>query len=520
MLNVRYIFIYLLLLVLCLGTAKAQDASKMLTLENEVMYSKILGQEVRYSVCLPEGYFQTNASYPVAYMLHGLGDNASSWLEYGRLDVWTKQRVAEGKIIPMIYIMPEGYTNYYVNDWYGKFRYQDMFVKELVPHVDKKYRTLADKAHRATVGYSMGGFGALTLALQHQDVFSATVPLSISIRTDKQYTEEESEGWNEQWGRLFGGIGLEGEKRLTDYYKQNSPAYIFKNKPVNTKIFILNGDDEGSLAYSNEELHILMRSLHVPHEYRVRDGGHDFKFWFQALSDGLNFVSDAFEGKSYRGDEVAVANLASVASLSSDRYQQMPFDVHLPKGYEQGNRSYPVLYIDAQMDCESKDKIARLLAEKVETMQIAPMLAIFFDSRKMEGSIEAFIQHCQAEYRIRSGRRFSAYLGYQSAGEKALGYASREMFTYVASLDGRFEDGEAFLKELQKQPKKGFQRTAIYIDSPDKGMFYETNGKLHLLLKDMDVKHEYRVSQSIDQEEYLLRQIDAILESVSDKIHI
>lgn len=519
-LNIRYFFIYLLFLVLCLGTAKAQDENKLLTLENEVMYSKILGQEVRYSVCLPQDYYRTDAAYPVIYMLHGLGDNASSWLEYAQLDQWSRKRVAESKIIPMIYIMPEGYTNYYVNDWYSKFRYQDMFVHELIPHIDRQYRTLASKEYRATVGYSMGGFGALTLALQHQDVFRVTVPMSISIRTDEQYINEDNDGWDQQWGRLFGGLGLKGEERLTDYYKQNCPFHIFKNKPVKSQIFIFNGDDEGSLAYSNEELHILMRDLNISHEYRVRDGGHDFKFWSQALNDGINFVSDAFEGKPYRGDELEYLTLTSSVELVQGQYHQMPFEVLLPNGYKDGNRLYPVLFIDADIDLETKKEIGKLLEAKMQMQEIAPLIAVFLDSHAMTDDFDAFMQYCESNYRIRSGRRFSAYIGYQFAGLQAMQYASRNMFTYIASLDGNFTRTKRFLEELDMEPKENFKRTTLYIDISDRGEDYKTNGRLHLLLKDKGIAHEYRVSESNKQKEYLLYQLSVILRSISDKIHI
>ena len=75
----------------------------------------------------------------------------------------------------------------------------DMFVQELVPHVDKSFRTIADRAHRALTGYSMGGFGAMILAEKHPELFSCSAPLSMSFRTDAQYMTESGSGWDGQW---------------------------------------------------------------------------------------------------------------------------------------------------------------------------------------------------------------------------------------------------------------------------------------------------------------------------------
>ncbi|MEI7527216.1 MAG: alpha/beta hydrolase-fold protein, partial [Mariniphaga sp.] len=137
-----------------LNTLMAQDIRIM---ESLSFFSKILGQEVKYSICLPEDYFKENRSYPVVYLLHGLGDDETSWLEYGQINRIADKAVREKTIIPMIYLMPQGFRSYYTNEFAGKFRYQDMFIQELIPYIDTHYRTIADREHRATMGYSMGG---------------------------------------------------------------------------------------------------------------------------------------------------------------------------------------------------------------------------------------------------------------------------------------------------------------------------------------------------------------------------
>lgn len=515
----KYLIISFLFLVLFSIRGYGQEKSNLITLEDESMYSDILKQEVKYSICLPEDYHNSKSKYPVVYMLHGLGDNASSWLEYGRIDNFVRQRVSEGHIIPMIYVMPEGYRTYYVNDYYGKFMYQDMFIKELIPHIDKKYRTLADKAHRATIGYSMGGFGAFTLALNNQDVFGVTVPLSISIRTDEQYMTEESPWWDDQWGKLFGGIGETGDKRLTDYYRKNNPFDMLKKGKPATKIYISNGDDEGTLARSNEELHILMRDRNIPHEFRVRNGGHQFSYWYHSLFDGLNFISDAFEGKEYRGDEQANLMFSENLHLEVKSYENTDIQVYLPNGYNSSNRLYPVLYIDAKLTDDEKNRIAGIIDRMISSMEIAPMIVIFFDSDRIGQHIEKFADYCDSQYRIRKGWRFRAYLGYKEGGFTALKQITNKKFTCIATFDASVPAQSQVLSDFDKLDKKLFDNRWIFIDASDKGEFYKSNGMLHLLLKDKGVYHEYRVRQGKGETDYLYHGLGEALRFISDKIH-
>ena len=275
-------------------------------MESLSMYSTLLSREIKYTICLPEDYYTGNKRYPVVYLLHGLGDNESAWLEYGQISQIADAELRKREIVPMIFVMPQGFRSYYVNDYAGVFPYQDMFIQELIPFIDSTYRTKAERKSRAALGYSMGGFGALVLPLKYSGLFSASVPLSVSIRTDEQYMSEDSTGWNEQWGRLFGGTGITGSQRITAYYRQNSPLPMLAEQDVTQwkglKIFLDCGDDEQTLAFSNEALHKILSERGIPHEYRVGDGGHSFSYWREALPNGLRFISDAFQGKPYRGD--------------------------------------------------------------------------------------------------------------------------------------------------------------------------------------------------------------------------
>lgn len=504
-------------IVLCCVSISYAQSPRIV--EGLAMNSRILSQDVKYSIILPEDYFTSTKRYPVVYLLHGLGDNESSWLEYGQVSQFADAAVKNKEIIPMIYVMPAGYRNYYVNDYAGKFLYEDMFIQELVPFIDSRYRTIPDQSHRATLGYSMGGFGALVLPLRNPEVFTVSVPLSISVRTDEQYITEDPSGWDDQWGRLFGAVGATGESRLTDYYKQHSPFHIFQqpdlSKLQNLKLYIDNGDDEETLCRSNEELHILLRDRKFPHEFRVRNGGHEFQYWRDALTNGLHFISDAFEGKSYRGD---VKNLKQPANVSKSvsRVREDHYEILLPSEYPKTERLYPVLYITGNLDASVQNKISSRVSYAIANGSLTPLIVVFVDRGVNE--LRTVVSSVEKKYRARSGWRFRSLLGIERDGLAALNSALiPEMFTSCVLFDVPINcDG---LKTAVQANKKQLTRTWFLIYSPDKGNAYRANGCAHIFLRDEELYHEYRVQEGYGGVAWMLNNLDEALAFTQRKIH-
>lgn len=260
--------------------------------QDQVYTSSTLKEHIKYSVYLPAGYdTDTDKRYAVVYMLHGLGDNHNSWNgNYLHANSEINLLEAQG-MSKMIYVFPQGFASYYCNFFDGSYNYMDMFVNELIPHIDSKYRTIADWQHRSITGYSMGGFGTIALAEKHPEMFIASAPLSMSVRTDWQYMEESQSGWENQWGIIFGGVGQTGEGRITEYYKQHCPIHYFnaQNKEQLSTVhwYLICGDDEKNLLYANDELHCVLRDNGYEHEYRVVDGGHSSSVWNPALEEVL-----------------------------------------------------------------------------------------------------------------------------------------------------------------------------------------------------------------------------------------
>lgn len=270
---------------------------------DQSFYSKILGQEIKYSVLLPQEYLsESTGKYGVVFLLHGWGGNQSSWGPSGlNIQSIADAQTSNGSIRPLIYIMPEGFNTYFCNRYDGKFNYMDMFINELVPLIDKRFRTTASKTERAVAGFSMGGFGALSIASQHPETFSVSIGLSPSLNTDEQYISLSQDGWNLQWGNNFGGSGQTGTGRLTSYYKSQCPLHFFKDKPSSTfqtvRYYIDCGDDEERLYAGNGELHSLLRDKNIKHEYRVRNGAHTDSYWRESMKEALPFIERSFKGE-------------------------------------------------------------------------------------------------------------------------------------------------------------------------------------------------------------------------------
>jgi len=326
-------------------------------------HSNTLKTDILYSVFFPKNYnTDTQKKYPVVYLLHGLGDDHKSWNDQWLRISTVIENMEEDGIDEMIYIMPQGFRSYYVNAYNGSLNYMNMFIDELVPHVDKAFRTIADREHRAVVGYSMGGFGAMILPTKHPEVFSVSVPLSMSFRTDEQYMTEPVSGWNDQWGKIFGGVGLSGEARLTDYYKQHCPFYIFTSETSgqNVKYFLDCGDDEEQLEIANDRLHVQLRENDIPHEYRVRDGGHTSSYWRSAMPEVLKYIQSCFKNIDYPTEPVFSLPSNFSATKSTITIDNKQVKIYLPQSYSSGNMYPLVLLFEDDDKCKS-DNVMKIL---------------------------------------------------------------------------------------------------------------------------------------------------------------
>ncbi len=265
-------------------------------LESMILNSSLLNRTVKYSIYLPPDYYTSNRRYPVVYLLHGLGDNETSWIQFGEADRIADTGIRSGEYPPMIIVMPDAGATFYINDYQSKVRYEDMFVQELIPHIDSMFRTRSQREYRAVSGLSMGGYGSLVLSMHHPELFSVCAALSAAVRTDEALMAVPDERYNTVYAPLFSGP-VKGDERLTITWKRNSPITLAKSAPEAdlTKVrWYLDCGDDDALTVGNSMLHIALLDRKIPHEYRVRDGAHTWSYWRTGLPNALAFIAASF----------------------------------------------------------------------------------------------------------------------------------------------------------------------------------------------------------------------------------
>ena len=286
----------LCLLICCMLTTYAIAQRNGKVYETRIVKSTILSKDVRYSVYLPPDYETSDRKYPVVYLLHGYTDDNTGWLQFGEVNRYADKAIADGTIPPMIIIMPNGDSSWYINSYDGKEKYEDFFVKEFMPSVEKTYHIKAEKKYRGVAGLSMGGYGTLIYALKYPELFAAAAPLSAAVFDDDAVVATPADRYEGVFGKLY-GRNLKDRERLNKDWYDNSVLKIVEKKSADelkkVRYWIDCGDDD-FLTKGNCLLHIALTEKRVPHEYRVRDGAHTWTYWRTGITDALKFIGDSF----------------------------------------------------------------------------------------------------------------------------------------------------------------------------------------------------------------------------------
>jgi len=281
-------------MVIYSSTIFAQTTGKVS--EGKLIKSSILNKEVRYTIYLPAGYETSERSYPIVYLLHGYTDDDTGWLQFGEINRYADKAISDGTIPPMIIVMPDGGVSWYMNSYDGKEKYEDFFVKEFMPSIEKMYKIKTQKKFRGIAGLSMGGFGSLNFALKYPELFAAVAPLSAAIWDDNAMETTPTESYDRTFAQLF-GRDLKGKDRLSKAWYDNSALKLVETKSVEdlkkVRYWIDCGDDD-FLTKGNCLLHIALTEKKIPHEYRVRDGGHTWDYWRTGIIPALEFIGKSF----------------------------------------------------------------------------------------------------------------------------------------------------------------------------------------------------------------------------------
>lgn len=265
--------IYSIVLLLLIFTARA---AKVDTLQ---VFSASMQKNIKTCVVVPDHYKKSKKAFPVVYLLHGYSGNYASWAkDFKEL---RKQVDQYGFIVVGV---DGNYSSWYFDSPIDpSFKYETYVVKELVPFINKQYRTIADRKARAISGLSMGGHGALYLSFKHQDVFGAAGSMSGGV---------DFRPFPENWDikKRLGTITEHPE----NWDKNTVTNMLDLVKDNKLKLIIDCGVDDFFMTV-NRELHAKMLAQKINHDYIERPGEHNLKYWENSLKYQLLFFHDFFD---------------------------------------------------------------------------------------------------------------------------------------------------------------------------------------------------------------------------------
>jgi S-formylglutathione hydrolase FrmB len=256
--------------------------------------SAILGRSVEYCVAFPPGYdAASNKRYPTLYFLHGLFEDERSWLDRGGEQIW-ETLTEQGAIGNFIVVLPAGGRTFYVNSQDGHDRYEDFFIQEMVPEIDRKYRTRAVASERGLSGVSMGGYGALHLAMRHPDVFGSASAHSAAL-LPKFPDPLPTEG---RWGFYARVLqGPFGSPLNESYFDANNPLTLAEHPERFSHLALYFDCGDHDRYGFNEGAELLDRVLsqkNFPHTFAIRAGGHGWDYLNEYMHFSLEFESKLF----------------------------------------------------------------------------------------------------------------------------------------------------------------------------------------------------------------------------------
>ncbi len=241
-------------------------------------FSRALGREVAYLAWLPPGYSGAGAerAYPTLYLLHGAGGPAGygveEWLGYALTEDLDRM-LALGLIEPMIVILPNGEQGYWMNHADGGPRWADFVAVDLVKHVDATFRTEARREKRAIGGLSMGGHGALQLALNHPDVFSIAGAHSPTLRS----FEDSPEFFGDQ-----------------KWFARYDPLALIKSSDAARQVaFWVDAGHEDRWLPTAAAVAKALEGKRASVTYKVLEGEHEGWYWNYYLPEFLGFYAQA-----------------------------------------------------------------------------------------------------------------------------------------------------------------------------------------------------------------------------------
>lgn len=276
----RTIRTILVLMLAAFGAANSIEAfDEVPRLRETRQESVVLGREMPVRVLLPNGYEKGTERFPVLILLHGLGGDYRNWVDKTALEL-------KSRSLGLIIVMPDGGNSWYTDSaTEPKDAYDSYIVKELIPYVDKEFRTIARRESRMVAGLSMGGFGALKFALKYPQLFSAAGSFSGAL--DAPLRDADNPFLRPSIEKVFGRS--DDSRRKTD--EIFSLVDRLTEEQVKALPFIyLDCGTEDWLIGTNRDFSQRLISKKIPHEFRQLPGRHDWRYWNSQIGQFLDLI--------------------------------------------------------------------------------------------------------------------------------------------------------------------------------------------------------------------------------------
>lgn len=275
------------------GTVAKQTAasqSSPVKVVAEHIPSTILDSVMNANIIVPQSFYDNpDQTYPVLYLLHGLSDDHTTWLEHGKAAQVLAEQLAAGNCCEMIIVCPQAGCSDYHKYHAGYFNvegwsYEDYFFNELIPYIEAKYRIRSEKGSRAIAGLSMGGGGTAAYAQHHPELFSSAYPMSAWMYN----------------GGLIEKAGDYLDLTVESVDANNTVEFVSKAdeatlEALRSVFWVVECGDDDFLFWKNIEFYYAMQTRHVPCELIIRDGVHSWDFWNVALYNTLKVATEHFD---------------------------------------------------------------------------------------------------------------------------------------------------------------------------------------------------------------------------------
>lgn len=270
----------LLLLFALAFTANASATENVNQVDTVAVLSDKMGREIKNVVVTPFGYNDPEMQeeqYAVLYLLHGYS---------GTFDNWIKKKPELQDLAnehSIIIVCPDGQDSWYVDSPIDpSMQFETYITQELVSYIDNNYRTIADPKFRAITGLSMGGHGAMSLALKHPEIYwqcgSMSGGLDICPFPLKWKIKER--------------LGVYEENR--ELWKQLSVQGIVEQLEGTNQRIIFDCGVDDFMYKVNETLHDTMVEKKIAHDYISRPGNHSWKYWCNSIDYQVMFFAKGF----------------------------------------------------------------------------------------------------------------------------------------------------------------------------------------------------------------------------------